>query len=315
MQSVLERFPNMPEAERRQRLEPPAERSRTPLRMVLDTDTYNEIDDQFAVVHALLSPERLAVEALYAAPFHNDRSTGPADGMRKSYEEILRLLERLGVAPEGFVFKGSTAFLPDWGHACRSEAADDLVRRAMEPAEQPLYVVAIGAPTNVASALLLEPAIMRRIVVVWLGGQPFHWHTAREFNLAQDPWASRLLFDCGVPLVHIPCMGVASQLLTTVPEVERHLAGTGPIGAYLLDIFKAYHADHFAWSKPIWDLAPIGYLLWPDSVPTTLAPSPILTGEITYAEDPARHAVRVATFVHRDPIFRDLFTKLARRRG
>ncbi|MFC1725309.1 hypothetical protein ACFL4T_06755 [candidate division KSB1 bacterium] len=45
--------------------EPPAGR----VRMVLDTDTYNEIDDQFAVVYSLISPERLNVEAIYAAPF------------------------------------------------------------------------------------------------------------------------------------------------------------------------------------------------------------------------------------------------------
>ena len=54
--------------------------------MVLDTDTYNEIDDQFAVVHALLSPEHLNVEALYAAPFHNNRS----DERRRRYGEELR---------------------------------------------------------------------------------------------------------------------------------------------------------------------------------------------------------------------------------
>ena len=56
--------------------------------MVLDTDTYNEIDDQFALVYALLSPERLNVEAIYAAPFHNKRSQGPEDGMHRSYDEI-----------------------------------------------------------------------------------------------------------------------------------------------------------------------------------------------------------------------------------
>ena len=55
--------------------------------MVLDTDTYNEIDDQFALVYALLCPEKLNVEAVYAALFTNDRSTGPGDGMEKSYEE------------------------------------------------------------------------------------------------------------------------------------------------------------------------------------------------------------------------------------
>ena len=68
--------------------------------MVLDTDTYNEIDDQFALVYALLCPEKLNVEAVYAAPFTNDRSTGPGDGMEKSYEEILRLLERLHMDAE-----------------------------------------------------------------------------------------------------------------------------------------------------------------------------------------------------------------------
>lgn len=58
------------------------------LRAVLDTDTYNEIDDQFALVQAMLSPDRISLEAIYAAPFHNRRSTGPGDGMDKSYEEI-----------------------------------------------------------------------------------------------------------------------------------------------------------------------------------------------------------------------------------
>ena len=49
--------------------------------MVLDTDTYNEIDDQYALAQVLLSPEDVTVEAVYAAPFHNARSTGPGDGM------------------------------------------------------------------------------------------------------------------------------------------------------------------------------------------------------------------------------------------
>ena len=75
--------------------------------MVLDTDTYNEVDDQFALSYALLSPEKLNVQAIYAAPFYNDRSSGPKDGMEKSYDEILRLLDKLGIDPEGRVFKGS----------------------------------------------------------------------------------------------------------------------------------------------------------------------------------------------------------------
>ena len=111
--------PTIPTTLRIARLEPPLGK----VRMVLDTDTYNEIDDQFALVHAMLSPERLDVEAVYAAPFCNERSTGPGDGMERSHEEILRLLDRLDVSPDGFAFRGSTGFLPDWESAYPSEAA------------------------------------------------------------------------------------------------------------------------------------------------------------------------------------------------
>jgi len=128
------------------------------LRMVLDTDTYNEIDDQFALVHALLSPERLQVEAVYAAPFFNERSKGPEDGMERSYEEIVRLLDLLKVSSEGYAFKGSRGYLPAADEPVESEAARDLVARALV-SEETLYVATIGAPTNVASAILMEPKI------------------------------------------------------------------------------------------------------------------------------------------------------------
>lgn len=303
------KFPTISNSTRLERLQPPEGK----VRMVLDTDTYNEIDDQFAVVYALLSPEQLDVEALYAAPFFNSRSTGPADGMEKSYQEILRLLDKLNIPSDGFVFRGSSDYLHDWDNPHRSEAAIDLVKKAMASDETPLYVVAIGAITNVASAILLEPEIIERIVVVWLGGNPLHWPYAREFNLGQDLQASKLIFDCGVPLVHIPCYGVASHLLTTVAEMERHVQGQGAIGDYLVEIFKSYHADHFAWSKVIWDISAIGYLINSEWVPTEIVHSPILTDQVTWSFDNSRHFIRSATFVKRDPIFRDLFTKLKSR--
>jgi len=297
--------PTLSPALRRLRLEPPS----GPMRLVLDTDTYNEIDDQFAVVHALLSGDQMTVEAIYAAPFHNPRCTGPADGMEKSYEEILRLLDRLGRSPEGLAYRGSRAWLPDAKTPVESDAAADLVARALAgPA--PLYVLAIGAITHVASALLLQPEIAEHVVIVWLGGQPRYWPSAEEFNLRQDLYASRLMFDCGVPLVHIPCTTVASHLLTTVAEIERYVEGRGPIGDYLARIFKEYSTDHFGWSKVIWDIACVGWCLNPEWVPTRVVPSPVLTDELTWEVDPSRHPIREATYVHRDPIFRDLFQKL-----
>lgn len=303
-------FPNLSDADRIARLQPPAGR----VRMVLDTDAYNEIDDQFAVVHALLSPQSMSVEALYAAPFHNDRSTGPADGMEKSHEEILRLLERLGISPAGLVHRGARGYLARPDAPQENEASRDLVRRAMTatPAE-PLYVAAVGAITNVASAILMEPRIIERIVVVWLGGNALHCSTAREFNLQQDPHASRLIFDCGVPLVHVACHLVTTHLHTTVAEIDRYVRGRGAIGDYLADIFAAYSEDHFGWSKVIWDIAATAWLVDASWLPSTLVHSPILTENLTWSFDTARPLIRSVHFVHRDGIFRDLFTKLQRR--
>jgi len=300
-------FPVLTPAERAALLEPP----RGPVEMVLDTDTYNEIDDQFAVTYALLSPN-LTVRGLYAAPFLNSRSSSPADGMERSYQEILRLLDALGLGDRQCVFRGSTAYLPAADVPVDSPAARDLVAQARAPRTGPLYVLAIGAITNVASALLMAPDILRRIVVVWLGGQPYYWPDTVEFNLKQDVRAARIVFDSGVPLVHIPCKNVAEYLRTTLPEMETYVRGRGAIGDYLFRIYRDFAPDHFARSKVLWDISTVAWLNNPDWVPTMLAPSPILRDDVTWAPtDARRRRVRVATDVHRDGVYGDLFRQLA----
>jgi inosine-uridine nucleoside N-ribohydrolase len=280
--------------------------------MVLDTDTYNEVDDQFALAYALLSPEKLKVEAVYAAPFHNARSESPADGMEKSYQEILRLLKFMNVPSEGFVYKGSTGYLQDITRPIRSEAALDLVSKALASSpEDPLYVVPIGCITNIASAILIEPRIINNIVVVWLGGNGLDWPTQREFNLMQDVLAAQVVLNSGVPLVITPCRPVVSHFHTTLPELAHYLKDKNPLSNYLYEIVAGYNAQNLdAWSKEIWDVVAIAWLVNPSWVPTNLVHSPILTDQVTYSKDSARHFIRMATSLNRDAIFRDLFTKL-----
>jgi len=281
------------------------------LDMVLDTDTYNEVDDQFAMAYALMSPERLNVQAIYAAPFHNGRSTGAGDGMRKSYAEIVRLLGKMGRSAEGFVFEGSESFLTGPTTPVDSPAARDLIARAMaRSSDNPLYVVAIGAITNVASAILLEPEIRSRIVVVWLGGHPTSYPSCKEFNLSQDILAARTVLDCGVPVHLVPCLGVASHLLATVPELREYLGGRNDLCDALIELFAAYETNHVGWAKEIWDLAPVAYLVNSNWVPSKLTHSPIITDESRWAHDENRHLIREAYFCHRTPVFRDLFSKL-----
>ncbi len=317
-------YPKISESTRLEKLQPPDGK----IRMVIDTDTYNEIDDQFAVVYALLSPEKLSVEGIYAAPFFNHRSTSPGNGMELSYDEILRLLVRLDIDPQGLAYRGSAGFLTDYDHPYSSDAVRDLIERAMQ-SKEPLYVVAIGALTNIASAILIEPKIIEKIVLVWLGGTAMHWPNANEFNLMGDVLASRLVLDCGVPLVLIPCAGVTTHLRTTVSEIELYVQGRGAIGDYLAETFKAYNDNHFGWSKEIWDVVAIAYLINSDWIPSYNISSPIIAQrppvnkpgpnpypwekqQLSWSFDHSRHLIRCAYYVDRDPIFRDLFTKLER---
>ena len=143
-------------------------------------------------------------------------------------------------------------------------------------------MVAIGAITNVASAMLLEPEIIKKIVVVWLGGHAHYWPDTREFNLGQDVLAARIIFDSGVPLVQIPCMGVTTHLLTNISELEYYLDGKSQIGTYLTDIVRNYTKDPYAWSKVIWDISTIAWLNNPDWVPTYLTHSPMVTDQVTW---------------------------------
>ena len=300
-------YPSISEGQRIKMLKHPGNR---PVRMVFDTDTYNEIDDQFALVYALISPE-LDVKAVYAAPFKNSRSTGPRNGMEKSYEEILRILDKLDRSAEGFAFKGSTSYLANPKSPERSAAALDLIKRATKSGpDDPLYVAAVGAITNVSNAILIDPSIIKNIVVVWLGGNGHNWPHQREFNFRQDLNASRVIFDSGVPFVQLPCTPVVTHFRTTVPEMERYVGGRGPIGDYLLDIFKRYKKDHFAWSKVLWDMTAIAWVINDSWLPSDLVHSPIVTDNYTLSFDNSRHMIRTVYYVNRDPIFRDFFTKL-----
>lgn len=282
----------------------------SPVEAVLDTDTFNEIDDQFAITYALLSPDRIDLKAIYAAPFLNRRAENPTDGMEKSYQEILNVLKALEEEPSGFVFKGSAGFLKDKITPINSAAASHLIKLAHKKRKGLLYVIGIGALTNIASAILLDKSIIHHIVVVWLGGNAPYWSHEYEFNLAQDRIAVDIILESGVPLIQVPAKGVSSNLVTTLPELKTHLSRKSGIGRYLLKIFKSYRKNHYAWGKVIWDLAPIAWIVEPQWVPSKIVPTPRLKKDLVWSNNKARPPSRLATWIDRNKIFADLFRKI-----
>ena len=290
-----------------------------PIDMVLDTDAYNEIDDQFAIAYAISASEKLNVRAFYAAPFFNERSSSPADGMEKSYRDIQKLL---ALAEREYpVLRGAEDFLPDERTPVRSPAAIDLAERALRySAERPLYVVAIGAITNIASALLLCPEIAERMVVIWLGGNAPQWPDNREFNVRQDVAAARVVFGSGVSLVVLPCMGVVSAFRTTGPELEQWLRGRNALCDYLVD-HTVEAAEEYAkgrpWSRAIWDVTAVGWLLNDGGrlMRDRLISTPIPEYDHHYAWDDTRPYCKMVYYIDRDALFADLVEHIGGKRA
>lgn len=290
-----------------------------PIDVVLDTDTYNEIDDQFALSYLLRSGEKLTVKALCAAPFFNDNSTSPEDGMERSYREIFNLLhlaEREDLNP--IVFEGSRTYLPDERTPVDSPAARELVRLAKDYSpEKPLYVVAIGAITNVASALLMDPTIKDNIVIVWLGGHALEWPETGEFNMMQDVAAARVVFGCGAPVVQLPCMGVVDHFYATGPELRYWLGGKNALCDYLVahteEAANAYAAGK-VWSRVIWDVTAVGWLLNDGNrlMEGRIIPAPLPQYDNHYSIDFTRHPSCYVWCIHRDALMQDLVEKLTR---
>ena len=283
-----------------------------PHRVILDTDTFNEVDDQFALAHAALSPGHIKLEAVYAAPFHNARSAGPAEGMEKSYQEIFNVLSLL---PEGAakpaVFRGADRWLGPSRKPVESEAVSDLIQRALaSPPDDPLQVVAIAAPTNIASALLIEPRIADHIRLIWLGGQPLYWPTAEDFNLRQDVASSQVLFEKAKNFLFIPCRNVAQHLLLTMPDLNDKLPPDGGLGDFLRQRFELYIRQKGFDSKPLWDVAAIAPLVNPGWLPFEETARPRLTDTMQWRPGEGRGTLAVATEINRDAIFADMFAKL-----
>ncbi len=286
--------------------------------VVLDTDAYNEIDDQFAISYMLKSTQKFCVKGICAAPFLNGKAISAADGMQKSYNEILKLLKLMGKEElKQIVYKGSENYLLNETTPIESQSADFMAKLAdgYSP-EKPLYIVAIGAITNVASAILKNPKMRENCVVIWLGGHAIHIDfAASEFNMKQDIAAARVVFDCGIPLVQLPCKGVVDRFATSKYELEHWLKGKNALCDYLLEN-TIKEAESYAagkpWTRVIWDVTAVAWLINEDSkfMQDRLIPSPIPEYDKHYAFNQNRHFIKYVYSINRDALFEELFKVL-----
>ena len=276
-------------------------------RMILDTDTYNEIDDQFALATAMIASDKIDLACVCAAPFHNENSSSYADGMERSYREIGICAELVhdshGVKIPPY-YRGSTERMTDENTPVESEAAHKIFEHVMAY-DGITFVTAIGAITNVASAILLHPEIKEKIGVIWLGGGA-RWFNGCEFNLCGDRNAANAVFKSSVPLLLFPCQGVVSHLSATIWELEHFLRGNSRLGDYLCDnVARCQPKNALSWSRVIWDVATICAVIDPYSFASSVQPRPYVRDDWAY-----EYGIYEGVYEHVDVINRDLMLSI-----
>lgn len=289
--------------------------------IILDTDMENEIDDQFALTYLLKSLDKFNLEVVTIAPYsasYYSKLLSIKDGVEKSYETTLKIMDILDYDGRDKVYKGAINFLKD------SEELNEAVSKIIEIAlkNDKTTILVIGAITNIALAIIKEPKIIDKIKIVWLGGNTFLTKNNDEFNFKQDIKAVQTVFSSGVELVVIPCKNVASNLTTTIYELRHYIEDKGDIGKHLCDIFNkciTIKADMISKndskasigiSKTIWDLSAIAYVINKDWFEEEKVNCPIVLDNGNYKLTQNEHQITFVNNLSRNKIYQDFFIKM-----
>ncbi|WP_395341076.1 nucleoside hydrolase [Ningiella sp. W23] len=236
--------------------------------IILDADTANEVDDLYAVVAALIEPS-WDIKALNATHWQTSHWSSPTS-MEDSHRlnQVLTGYLQMPVPTK----RGGVARMYDWGdQAQHSAAAYEIIKQAhaMENGER-LTVIALGALTNVASALFIDNSIADKISLFWLGtSYDFENNVlgTTDFNCIMDTQALHYLLNSTVPMTVIP-VNVAYDMQFDLADTTKRIKGFHPLGDFLVDRWVD-HMDGLRQSRAIWDLALIYGMMEPDWIETT----------------------------------------------
>jgi len=294
---------------------------RAKIRVIISTDAKNEADDQFAIAYAMMSP-KLEVVGIVASHYYMATTwkesahytTDPEvarQTMQNSYDEVERVLDAMDLTGACKVLHGAEYPLADEKTPRISEGAQFIIDQAHTDG-RPLYVINLGACTDMASAWLMDPTISKGIAgVLWLGGTHFPkggW----EFNLANDINAGNVLMDSDLPLWLLPNCSTA-PLIIGYSELFTKVKPYGKIGEYLTEEMIRCGKDDPGTkgeSWIMWDMAAVAVLLEGHGHMRYERNAPRFDEEMYYVEQSRPHNIIVYDRVEPRFTLEDFYCKL-----
>jgi inosine-uridine nucleoside N-ribohydrolase len=288
----------------------------TPIRVILDCDTANEIDDQFAIAYALGSPS-LDVRGVISVQNTLIHGAGSVERYQEEAERVVTLCGRKADVP---CLRGAVSPMETPASPVSSEGLDFLIAEAKRG---PLTIIATGPITDIASLLLVAPEVRENLRVVWLGGFAdaatyTRWRLG-ELNGRADIAAWRVLLAQPVALLQLPGWpGVAKLVVEYGPYMGELRAMGRPVATYLAAISEAWQHERAARGygpqtrKILWDIANVAAVIAPASVTVTPTATPMLDVAGAHDFDRPGRMVDVVTDLDAAWILADLRAALLR---
>jgi inosine-uridine nucleoside N-ribohydrolase len=280
------------------------------VRVILNTDAKNEADDQYAIVQTLLTP-MFDLRGIIPAHFGDRRGPG---SRQASQAEVLHLLRLMGLEGQIPIAAGADKALSDERTPAPSAGSALIIQEALKEDDRPLYIAFLGPLTDMASALLEEPAIAERNVrVVWIGGQD--WPVGGwEFNLSNDVHAANVVFRSSIEVWQIPST-IYKRMAVSYAELATKVYDKGPLGKYLVEQLvewnKRYHREGPIEHRSLGDSPAVGVMMYPDCGWFDWRPAPEFNLEMNYVHSGRSRPIRVYHAIDQRFILEDFFAKLA----
>jgi purine nucleosidase len=279
------------------------------VRVIIDTDCKNEADDQYALVHAMMTP-KFKISGIIAAHY------GRSGSMEKSYDEIVRVLDYMEIPGAVPVLKGADRAISSENTPVISEGSELIIREALKDDPSPLYVLFWGPLTDMASAYLCKPEIASKLNVIWIGGAA--WPVGGpEFNLSNDIKAANVVMKSDIPvqMITIPAF---RRVHVSLAELEYRVYPYGKIGKYLFQQLIDYNnavADTNPWTTGegwcLGDSPTIGLLLNDHGYCCETHPAPLFSEDMYYIHGQNNRPIRVYQEIDARFVLEDFYAKLA----
>jgi purine nucleosidase len=300
---------------------------REKIRVILDTDANNELDDQHAIAYLLFNGDVFDVEGITV----NRTSSG--GGIEQHLAEAQRVVKLCDLHSQVDVLRGASGSFaeikshlhqPDYdGH----EAVSFIIERAQAADPTQLVLLPVGKLTNIALALAKEPAIAPRVRIVWLGS---NYPDPGEYNQVNDEPALNYLLDQDVALefaiVRYGKPSGTDAVRASLDDIRQIMPGTGPrsdspvpgrhggefhcFGDYSVSLFENIDLHGDPPSRALFDMAAVAIVKQPAWATAVQMPAPILKdGRWVDRLDHPRHITLWEHF-DREKIMADFYDRM-----